>query len=122
VDDGRTLDWSGWGFLVRRFLPRGSWKAGQLPWKAEFGSSGREIWDDFRESRRSGLQVSCQMFKIVESGTDARINFNSEFILMFETVLEVAKEATSARDGECHAAKLAKYSMPLFEGNPSLAF
>jgi hypothetical protein len=41
VDDGRTSDWSGWGFLFRRSLPRAdSWKAGQLPWMAEFGSGG----------------------------------------------------------------------------------
>ena len=41
VDDGRTSDWSGWGFLFRRSLPQaGSWKAGQLPWTAEFGSGG----------------------------------------------------------------------------------
>jgi hypothetical protein len=40
VDDGRTSDWRWWGFLVRRFLPWGSWKAGQLPWKAEFVSGG----------------------------------------------------------------------------------
>lgn len=70
----------------------------------------------------AGPQVPCQVFEVIELGRDATIDFDSEFILVFETVLEVAEEATSARDGERHAAELAKYSMPLLEGNSLVAF